>query len=132
MVYATEDEFKAQFRELSPGEESRLSPLLRAASRIVDRRVRIDTTDPEVLEDAKLVVLSMVSAAFPTTPGTEGLRSWSKAVGDRSESATVSDSVLGISYPVLLPWHLDLLGASATSLPRFRFPEPRHHSWWRR
>lgn len=125
MVYATEEEFTAQFRELSPAEEARLPALLRVASRLIDRRVSIDPNNPEQVEDAKVVVLSMVSAAFPTSPGVEGLRQWSMTVGDRTESATASDSVLGIKAPSFLPWHLELLGISALGMPRFRFPAPR-------
>lgn len=130
MVYATETEFVEQFRPLSDIEAARLPSLLRLASRLIDRRVRIDTSDPEVLADARTVVLSMVAGCFPATPGTEGLRSWTKAVGERSESATASDEALGITSPVLLPWHLELLGASLAASPRFRFPSPARYSWW--
>ena len=125
MAYATEEEFTAQFRELSPAEEARLPALLRVASRLIDRKITIDPNDKERLEDAKVVVLSMVSSAFPPSPGVEGLRSWTKTVGDRSESATASDELLGIRAPSFLPWHLELLGIAASGMPRFRFPPPR-------
>ncbi|NKT17590.1 hypothetical protein GS907_07180 [Rhodococcus hoagii] len=110
MPFATPTELTENWRPLKQEESSWAGLLLEAAERWIRRkRPNIADDDP----DAKIVTIAVVKNALIAGEH-EGFVSFSRALGPRSKSGTLSNPDAAL---VWLDWMKDQLGISQSALP---------------
>lgn len=108
-------------RPFSDVDNRRAESLITAASRLLDRYVTIDRSEPEQMGLAKIVVVDMVAEAL--APGEHrGHQSYSWRNGALSGSGTLVASAGALR---LLDWHLAMFGASGALAPSWYFGDER-------
>lgn len=91
MAYATVSDIEARWHTLAPSESAKAGTLLDDAAAILDTLAVLDSSDPNVAANLKMVSCNMVIRAMSSSADTVGMSQGSMTAGPYTQSWTFAN-----------------------------------------